>query len=136
MTTTSALLLLGIYLFDGQAHEVASGRGGGCDNECFLMMKAYKLVRKLKNGQLAPLFINKKARLPLNEWLLAEVHETKGYAVRSGWHCVLSPQAPHLSTKDRVWVEVLVKNYEFFTRPEKQGGTWVLAKEMMILREL
>jgi hypothetical protein len=50
-------------------------------------MIAYKLFRKLKDGSLAPLFINKKTRIPLNKWLDAEPHPTKGFAFRKGWHC-------------------------------------------------
>jgi hypothetical protein len=99
-------------------------------------MIAYKLFRKLKDGSLAPLFINKKSRIPLNQWLEAEPHLTKGFAFRKGWHCTLEPKAPHLSTKDRVWAEVEIDNYEYYNRPESQGGTWVLAQKMRVIREL
>jgi hypothetical protein len=99
-------------------------------------MIAYKLFRKLKDGSLAPLFINKKSRIPLNQWLDAEPHLTKGFAFRKGWHCTLEPKAPHLSTKDRVWAEVEIDNYEYYNRPESQGGTWVLAQKIKVIREL
>ena len=104
-------------------------------------MKAYKLVRKLKDGSIAPLFINKKKRLPLNEWMFAESHPTKGFAYRQGWHCTLSPVTPHLkmelkSGEKRVWVEVEVKGIKYYNRPESQGGTWVLAQQMRIIGEL
>lgn len=99
-------------------------------------MKAYKLVRLLKNGDLAPLFINKTQRLELNKWLKSECHPTKGFAVRQGWHCTLKPEAPHLTTKDRIWVEVEVKDIEYFDRPESQGGTWVLADQIRITKIL
>ena len=69
-------------------------------------MIAYKLVRKLKDGSLAPLFINKKQRLPIGEWMQAEDHPTKVYAVRPGWHCLLKPEASRLSKKGRMWVKV------------------------------
>lgn len=36
-----------------------------------MAQKAYKLVRKLKDGSLAPLFINKRLRLTTDEWLEA-----------------------------------------------------------------
>ena len=49
---------------------------------------------------------------------------------------MLKPIAPHLSTKDRVWVEVEIENVELYKRPESQGGTWVLAQKMMVIREL
>lgn len=99
-------------------------------------MIAYKLMRKMRCGSLSPLFINKKSRLPLNEWLDAESHPTKGFSFRKGWHCTLTPNAPHLNDKDRVWVEVEVNDYEYYNRPESQGGTWVLAQKMKIIKEI
>ncbi len=99
-------------------------------------MIAYKLIRKMKDGSYSPLFINKKSRIPFNQWLEAESHPTKGFAFRKGWHCTLEPIAPHLSTKDRVWIEVEIDDYEMYKRPESQGGTWVLAQRMKVLREL
>lgn len=99
-------------------------------------MKAYKLIRKMKDGSLSPLFINKKSRIPVGEWMDAELNPTKGFAVRKGWHCTLTPEAPHLSKKNRVWVEVEVDDFEYFKRPESQGGTWVLAQRMQIVKEL
>lgn len=99
-------------------------------------MIAYKLVRKLKDGSLSSLFINKKKRLPINEWMIAEDYKTSGYAHRPGWHCTFTPHAPHLSTKDRVWVRVKIRNYETFNRPKSQGGRWLLAQEMKIIEEV
>ena len=99
-------------------------------------MKAYKLVRKLKDGSLAPLFINKKSRLPIGTPIKAEAHLTKGFAFRPGWHCTLTPSAPHLSTKNRVWVEVEVEDFEIHDRPAHQGGSWLLAQKMTIIKEL
>jgi len=99
-------------------------------------LKAYKLIRKLKDGTLSPLFINKKSRILFDVWLEAEAHPTKGFAFRKGFHCTLKPEAPHLSTKDRVWVEVEVEDFEYFKRPESQGGVWVLAQKMKVIREL
>ena len=98
-------------------------------------MKAYKLVRQLKDGSLAPLFINKRMRIEMGKWLEAESHPTKGFAHRPGWHCTLSPSAPHLSMNPkgcspRVWVEVEIDDYEFFERPESQGGKWALANRI------
>ena len=100
-------------------------------------MFAYKLVRQLKDGSLASLFINKKVRLPLNEWIDAEDHPTKGYKHRPGWHCTLSPHAPHLSEKGRVWVKVIVTDdFRYEQKPASQGGGWILAKKMKILQIL
>ena len=99
-------------------------------------MKAYKLIRKMKDGSLSPLFINKKSRIPVGVWMDAELNPTKGFAVRKGWHCTLTPEAPHLSKNNRVWVEVEVDDFEYFKRPESQGGTWLLAQRMQIVKEL
>ena len=104
-------------------------------------MKAYKLLRKLKDGSLHPLFINKKEATPLGKWMEAECYPTKGFAVRQGWHCCFRPLAPHLSIKlsngeQRVWVECEVEDYESYNRPESQGGAWILAQQMKIIREL
>jgi len=104
-------------------------------------MKAYKLVRKMKDGSLAPLFINQRFRFPMNEWMEAESHPTKGFAFRKGWHCCLKPVAPHLKENPknqtpRVWVEVEVTDYELYNRPESQGGTWVLADKMKVIGEV
>ena len=96
-------------------------------------MRAFKLVREMKDGSLAPLFINKKFRLLIGEWMEAEDHPTKGFAHRKGWHCTLEKSAPHLSEKGRVWVEVEVEDYEFFDRPLSQGGKWVLAQKMKVI---
>ena len=105
-------------------------------------MTAYKLVRQMKDGSLAPLFINKTSRFILNTWMQAEDHPTKGFAHRPGFHCTLKSEAPHLSVggektgKGRVWVEVEVKDYKKYNRPESQGGTWVLAQKMKIVKTL
>jgi hypothetical protein len=98
--------------------------------------EAYKLVSKRKDGSLGPLFINRRQRLPIGKWLQAEEHRTNGYAFRPGWHCCLSPPAPHLSEKGRVWVRVQVRDFEEIHRPVVQGGTWLLAKWMRVVGEL
>jgi hypothetical protein len=102
---------------------------------------AYKLLRRRKDGTLGPLFINASQRIPLGEWLEAEEHPTKGFAFRPGWHCTMKPVAPHLKMNpkggmQRVWCKVLVWDVEKFQRPESQGGTWVLAKQMKVLEVL
>ena len=99
-------------------------------------MVVYKLVRKMKDGSLAPLFINAKMRFSFNEWLNAEPHKTKGFAFRPGWHCCFKPVAPHLSEKNRVWIECIAQNYCTYDRPESQGGKWVLAERIKVLREV
>lgn len=102
-------------------------------------MKAYKLFRKMKDGY-APLFINKRQRIQINEWHEAENHPTKGFAERFGWHCTLQPVAPHLkdTIQNRVWCEVeLTGHIHKFSRPESQGGTWVLCRgSLRIIKEL
>lgn len=104
-------------------------------------MRAYKLCRKMKDGSLSSLFINKKSRIPVGVWLESECHPTNGFAVRQGWHCTLEPRAPHLKQNPknqtpRVWVEVQVVDYEHYNRPESQGGTWVLAQKMRVIGEV
>lgn len=102
-------------------------------------MKAYKLIRQRKDGTLAPLFINAKITIPLNKWMQSECFPTNGFAVRKGWHCTLMPSAPHLkedlaSGEHRVWIEVEVNGVEYYNRPKSQGGTWLLADKMKVLK--
>lgn len=104
-------------------------------------MKAYKLLRKKKDGLLYPLFIHKTFPTPIGEWMQAECFPTKGFAVRKGWHTTFLPIAPHLKIElangeKRVWCEVEVEDYETYERPESQGGTWILAQQMKVVREL
>jgi hypothetical protein len=100
------------------------------------MTIAYKLFRIRKNGSIGPLFINARQRIIMGEWLPAEDHPTKGYAHRPGWHATLKPVAPHLSEKGRVWFEIEIGEYRQFDRPQSQGGTWVLADRMRVVRRL
>jgi hypothetical protein len=99
-------------------------------------MIAYKLIRLRKNGQLSPLFINKKFIYPIGEWLVAEAHFTKGFKFRKGFHVTHSPRAPHLTNKGRVWYKVEIEDYEEVHRPENQGGLWYLAQRMRILEKV
>jgi len=99
-------------------------------------MKAYKLLKKRKNGTLGPLFINRRQVIPLGEWLQAEEHPTKGYAFRPGWHVTPKPEAPHLSMKGRVWCEVEVEDWTILSRPASQGGAWLIAQRMKVVKEL
>ena len=103
-------------------------------------MKAFKLMR-IKNGVLYPLFINRRQPTPIGQWLPAECHPTKGFAVRQGWHCCFQPVAPHLKQRlangeQRVWVECDVADWASYDRPESQGGAWILAQKMRVLRIL
>lgn len=104
-------------------------------------MKAYKLLRIKKDGKLYPLFINKTTETPIGEWMVAECHPTKGFAVRKGWHCCFQPIAPHLKIElktgeKRVWVECEVEDFESYNRPIVQGGAWILAQKMKINKVL
>lgn len=99
-------------------------------------MKAYKLLKKRKDDSIGPLFINKKLRIKIGQWMEAEDHPTKGYAHRPGWHVMAKPEAPHLSKKDRVWCEVEIESFKECKRPESQGGLWYLAKWMKVIKEL
>jgi len=102
------------------------------------VIRAYKLMR-IKNKKLYPLFITRNEETMKGQWLDAEYHPTKGFAERFGWHCCFTPHAPHLkevlaSGEVRVWVEVLVDGYETYSRPESQGGSWILADKMKVIR--
>lgn len=97
-------------------------------------MIAYKLVRQLCDGNITPLFINKKFRLPIGEWLQAENHPTKGFKERPYWHCTSKMVAPHLSTNNRVWIMVDIEDFTEYNRPLNQGGLWFLAKKMKIIK--
>ncbi len=97
-------------------------------------MKAYKLIRKRKDGSYGPLFINRKLRIEFGKVLYAEDHKTNGYAHRPGWHCTFKPEAPHLSTKDREWCEVEVNEFRTFDRPKSQGGQWILADQIKFIK--
>ena len=97
---------------------------------------AYKLCRKLKNGEIKPLFIDKKKSLEFDVWVDAECHPTKGFKVRPYWHSTNLPLAPHLTEKGRVWVECIIKDYKLFDRPSSQGGLWYLSKKIKLVREL
>ena len=100
------------------------------------MTRAFKLLRLRRDDTLGPLFINRKQVIPLNVWLEAEDHPTKGYARRPGWHVAPRPHAPHLSTKGRVWCEVAIEDFTTFPRPASQGGAWLIAKRMRVLKRL
>lgn len=99
-------------------------------------MIAYKLLSKKKDGSIGPLFINRRLRLEIGKWYQAENYPTKGYAVRPGFHCTTKPEAPHLSEKDRVWCMVDIEDYREFERPEHQGGKWLLANRLKVIKEL
>ena len=101
-------------------------------------MTAYKLFRMTKTG-LAPLFINPRLRLEIGKVYQAEDHPTKNYAHRPGWHCTLTPCAPHLKQgpgSGRVWCRVEVTGTKMYARPESQGGSWVLAETLKVLEIL
>lgn len=104
-------------------------------------MIAYKLVRKAKDGQLYPLFIDKARPYIVGEPREAEFHPTKGFAERFGFHVTFIPWAPHLkmelaSGQKRVWIECWVDGVTTYARPESQGGTWGLAEKLTVIREL
>lgn len=104
-------------------------------------MKAYKLVRKANDGSLYPLFIDKKRPYVVGEPRVAEYHPTKGFAPRFGFHCCFIPLAPHLKTElasgqKRVWIECEVEDWQSYERCEAQGGAWILANKLIVLREL
>lgn len=109
-----------------------SGEGPGSSVN---RVRGWKLFRLRKDGTLGPLFINRRQVVPVGEWLPAEDHETKGYAHRPGWHATGAPIAPHLRQGgDRVWCQVELADYTPMCRPASQGGAWVLAKWMRVVK--
>ncbi len=101
----------------------------------------YKLFRLRRDGTLGPLFINRRQVVPVDTWLDAEAHPTKGFAVRPGWHGTLIPWAPHLAQRlkngeRRVWCQVEFQGARVYERPWNQGGTWILAERMRVVRIL
>lgn len=100
-------------------------------------MKAYKLFRVKKSGEITSLFINKKNTLKIGEWLDAYPYPTKGYTFRPYWHCVESiDNVKHLSLKNRKWFEVEIEDYKILLRSEYMGGKWLLAKRIKIIGEI
>ena len=78
----------------------------------------YKLFEQDTDGNLYPLFIDKKTVYHIGEWIKAENHPTKGFAARPGLHVGQICSAPWLMSTDgtyksqrskywkRVWCEV------------------------------
>lgn len=102
---------------------------------------AYKLFKERKNGTIGSLFINSKKIIEKNKWLKSEEHPTKGFAYRPGWHCCLRPIAPHIKINPknklkRVWYKILVNDISIYNRPESQGRSWILAKNMKVLYKI
>ena len=95
-------------------------------------MKAFKLFRVLKDGNITSLFINKTEKLKLEEWLEAKSYPTEGYKVRPFFHCMDRPAAPHLTNKGRIWLEVEIEEFTILNCPKHQGGVWYLAQKMYI----
>ena len=61
----------------------------------------YKLFEMNSKGDLFPLFIDKNNSVPLNKWIAAVFHPTKGFASRGGWHIGADvPDAPWLKSYD------------------------------------
>ena len=98
-----------------------------------MIQLAYKLLRRRKDLSLGPLFINRTQVIPIGCWLEAELHPTKGYQVRKGWHVMQEPKAPHLSMTGRVWCTVQIEDFAEYRRPLSQGGMWWLAQRMKVI---
>lgn len=128
-------------------------------------LRAYKLFQR-KRGLLFPLFIGRSKPTPVGVWTPAEFLPTPGFAPRPGWHVGTAPRAPHLMCRDgtmpenRVWAEVEVPadrdwtpeaqaqptgdlrgqipegGFYRFKRPANQGGEWIIAGAIRVLRVL
>ena len=81
-------------------------------------MIAYKLLKIRKDGSIGSLFIDKRIRRPIGEWMIAENHPTKGFAHRPYFHCTSKPTAPHLSENGRKWFTVDIEEFEIMERPK------------------
>ena len=102
-----------------------------------VVRRGFKLFRVRKDGSLGPLFINCRQRVPVGEWLEAEFgHRRPGFAYRPGWHASSRPEAPHLSTRGRVWAEVALFGWHEYRRPDRQGGVWFLSQWLKVVRVL
>ena len=78
----------------------------------------YKLFEMDECGNLYPLFIDKNTIIPVDNWVQAEIHVTRGFAARPGFHIGEIPAAPWLMSADgtyksqrrkkwkRVWAKV------------------------------
>lgn len=100
-------------------------------------MIAFKLMAIRKNGTLGSLFIDKRKKVAVGEWMTAKCVPTKGFKVRTGFHSMLTRYAPHLSQKGRVWVKVeLAGKIEVHDRPATQGGRWLTSEKMRVLEIL
>ena len=99
-------------------------------------MKAYKLFRVRADGTLGPLFINASQRIPVGEWLSSEYHPTKGFAVRQGWHALPQPSSTRLSEQGRAWYQVELDGATVIPRSDGQGGTFIVADRLKVLRRI
>lgn len=53
------------------------------------------------------------------------------------WVRIPPPQptkVKHLSEKGRAWYEVEIEDYYRFDRPKNQGGYWLIAKRMKVIK--
>ncbi len=97
-------------------------------------IRGWKLLRLRADGTLGPLFINRKQVIEVGKFYPAEDHPTPGYQHRPGWHAAPRKHAPHLTTKGRVWARVELSGAVKIKRPAAQGGFWLLARGMTVLR--
>ena len=102
------------------------------------IVPGYKLLRVRKDGTLGPLFINRRQVIEPRVWYQAEEHPTPGFAFRPGWHVMSDQYAPHLKMtlangERREWWRVAISDFTIERRPLSQGGTWFLARHMMVV---
>ena len=94
--------------------------------------KAYKLLSVKADGELSPLFIDKKQKVKTGEWVHAKSVPTDGFQLRSGWHSCVKPSAPHLTEKGRQWFHIEICNYKKFKKSKTQGGIWYVSEWMKV----
>lgn len=96
-------------------------------------IKCYKLFRKMKNGELKPLFMGKTKATLVGEWLQHEIANGP-MALRAGWHASDYPVALHIGEKanpadtkpsyrpaNQVWCECLIDGEEITENIPKNG---------------
>lgn len=72
----------------------------------------YKLFEMDTNGNLHPLFIDKKTTYPINQWIKAGNYPTTGYAKRPGLHVGQICSAPWLMSADGTYKSQRGKNWK------------------------
>jgi len=113
--------------FPCQPFSVAGKQKGKEDNR-YLWPEMCRVIREIK-----PTYVlgeNVPGILRIAGKIVCEDLEREGYAVT-----VFNFEAAADGEK-RIWVKVEIEDYSEYDRPESQGGKWILANKMKILKIL